>query len=246
MSNVQVQFKRGNTTTLNNTPYTDGMIYFNTENQRIYMDNESNRIEYANNMSNFMDKLDIDNIVNKSLNNARYLVPFSEMNAVIGNTNIGNNSIINTINTLYQNKTLFQEVWSDNAHMPFTSKSIITEGIYPFYIIFFGSYVSELVYNENTDSYEETLVWKQGSDIFEELSSYYHIVLNDNIVYTKNNIFDNNISIADVRRIQITSNASNNTTTFNFGNYGSYFNGQLINSSDTDKEIPIAIIGIDT
>lgn len=243
MSNVQVQFKRGDTNTLNNTQPIDGMIYFNIENQHIYMYNGSNRLEYSNNMSNFMDKTTIANLADKSFNSTN-LMRYDTVDNVIGNTNIGNVDALHAIDELYQNKSLFTPVWSNNTHQPFTSMSINTNGIYPFYIISFGSYVD--VYDEDDPSVIIDTVWKQNDENFDSLSSYYIIALNDNVVYTKKGCFDGNNIVDDARRIQITSDSGNNTTTFIINRYGQYFNGSLVHaeSSDNNKDIPIYIMGI--
>ena len=42
-----VSFKRGTTTQMNNTPVTDGMLFYNTENHKIFMDNGSERLQYG-------------------------------------------------------------------------------------------------------------------------------------------------------------------------------------------------------
>jgi hypothetical protein len=46
-----VQFKRGNTTEMDNTPITDGMLYFNTTDSKIYMDNGNTRLQYGGDTS---------------------------------------------------------------------------------------------------------------------------------------------------------------------------------------------------
>lgn len=42
-----VSFKRGTTAQMNNTPITDGMLFYNTENHKIFMDNGSERLQYG-------------------------------------------------------------------------------------------------------------------------------------------------------------------------------------------------------
>ena len=42
-----VSFKRGSTAQMNNTPVTDGMLFYNTENHKIFMDNGSERLQYG-------------------------------------------------------------------------------------------------------------------------------------------------------------------------------------------------------
>ena len=42
-----VLFKRGDMATMNSTPVTDGLVYFNEENNRIYMDNGNTRYQYG-------------------------------------------------------------------------------------------------------------------------------------------------------------------------------------------------------
>ena len=42
-----ILFKRGNTADMNNTPITDGMLYFCTSDYKIYMDNGSTRMQYG-------------------------------------------------------------------------------------------------------------------------------------------------------------------------------------------------------
>ena len=42
-----VLFKRGTTSDMNNTPITDGMLYFCTSDNRIYMDNGNTRLQYG-------------------------------------------------------------------------------------------------------------------------------------------------------------------------------------------------------
>ena len=46
-----VLFKRGNTTEMDNTPITDGMLYFNTTDSKIYMDNGNTRLQYGGDTS---------------------------------------------------------------------------------------------------------------------------------------------------------------------------------------------------
>ena len=46
-----VLFKRGTTTEMNNTPITDGMLYFCTSDYKIYMDNGSTRLQYGGDTS---------------------------------------------------------------------------------------------------------------------------------------------------------------------------------------------------
>lgn len=237
MSNVHVQFKRGNTNTLNNTPITDGMIYFNIQNNHIYMDNGTTRLEYANDLSNFMNKNTIESLVNKSFSNAQSLMKYSDVNRVIGNFDIGDTSIINAINVLYTAKSLFIPLWSDNTHLPFATKTIILDDVYPYYIIYYGSYE----YDEDT----ETVSWKQDSEYFEDLSNY-SIALNDTVFYTSIGEFDSNSIVDDARRVEIISNTSTNKTTFNFGAYGRYINGTLDSSESESNnyKIPFSIVGI--
>lgn len=42
-----VSFKRGDNAAMNNTPISDGLLYFNTEDNKIYMDNGSTRKQYG-------------------------------------------------------------------------------------------------------------------------------------------------------------------------------------------------------
>lgn len=42
-----ILFKRGTTTEMNNTPITDGMLYFCTSDYKIYMDNGNTRYQYG-------------------------------------------------------------------------------------------------------------------------------------------------------------------------------------------------------
>lgn len=249
MPNVQVQFKRGDTNTLNNTPITNGMIYFDTQEGHIYMDNDSTRLEYANNMSHFMDKTVIDNLVDK--NDTQNLVSYAQISNIIGNTNIGNVSILSAINSLYNTKALFTALWSDNAHQPFDTKTVVIDNIYPYYIIGFGSYILE--YDEDDPFDEGTLVWKQddteipyddNSLSLNPLSSYYKIAVQNGVIYTNKFAFDTNNVVKNARRIQITSDISHNTTTFVFDRYGTYFNGVCVTSDENDKDIPIFIMGI--
>jgi hypothetical protein len=44
---ANVLFKRGNNDTLKNTPFLDGLVFFNEENHRIYMDNGNKRYQYG-------------------------------------------------------------------------------------------------------------------------------------------------------------------------------------------------------
>ena len=46
-----ILFKRGTTTEMNNTPITDGMLYFCTSDYKIYMDNGSTRLQYGGDTS---------------------------------------------------------------------------------------------------------------------------------------------------------------------------------------------------
>lgn len=44
---MTVSFNRGNTTKMNNTSYTDGMMFFNTSDKRIYLDDGGERLQYG-------------------------------------------------------------------------------------------------------------------------------------------------------------------------------------------------------
>lgn len=44
---ANVLFKRGDNDTLKNTPFLDGLVFFNEENHRIYMDNGNKRYQYG-------------------------------------------------------------------------------------------------------------------------------------------------------------------------------------------------------
>lgn len=224
MSNIQVQFKRGDTATLNNTPITDGMIYFNTDNKHIYMDNGStSRLEYHNDMSNFMDNTVISNLVPKS--NDVIKNP-NVINRIIGDSYIGGISVLEAINNLNQNKALFETVWENPDPQPFTTKTITTQGIYNFYFILFGEKTSDAIAEEEIDNC---------------------MILNNSIIFTQ---FGNAIShgryIKNVRKITVASDNDNNITTFTFGQYGDYLDGE-ISSYDNDSQnnfIPHKIIGI--
>lgn len=218
MSNVSVQFKRGNTSTLNSTPITDGMIYFNTENQHIYMDNGSDRLEYSNDMSNFMDKLQLGNLVFKRDYNNLIENPL-QINHIIGNSYIGNLPIIDTINNLYENKVLFNIVWESHNVQPFDVKTIEINGIYDFYII--------LLYNNDDTNY---LLAKNNSTIYNQLGMW------------------DECRVYNTRKIQISSDDVTNKTTFTFNQYGTYgYNSDsepTIIDINNKKCIPYKIIGI--
>lgn len=227
MSDVQVKFKRGNTSTLNSTPITDGLIYFNTENKHIYMDNGISRLEYSNDMSNFMDKTTIANLVPK---NSDLIKNPKEIDRIIGDAYIGDTTILDAVDDLYQNKALFKVVWEDTDPQPFETKTITIDGIYPFYFIFRGYMGTE----PNVQFYKE---------------DDYDIILNNNTVYTSDNGFGNsiahNIVVDKVRKIQITSNTTTQKTTFTFNQYGTYKNGTWVQGDvNTNLQIPFKIIGI--
>lgn len=59
-----VLFKRGNTADMNDTAITDGLLYFNEENHKIYMDNGTERLQYGG------DTELIDNPAEATLTNA--------------------------------------------------------------------------------------------------------------------------------------------------------------------------------
>lgn len=217
MSNVQVQFKRGDTSTLNNTPITDGMIYFNTENKHIYMDNGSDRLEYYDDMSNFMDKTVFENLVFK--NDYDSIKNPIQINRIIGNSYIGNSPIIDTVDDLYEGKILFNVIWESNNLQPFSVKTIETNGIYDFYII--------LLYNNDDKNFL--------------------LVKNNSIVYNELGMWDGcNISNTREIQIS-SDNITNKTTfTFNqYGTYTSDLNeGTIIIDINNNKCIPYKIIGI--
>ena len=222
MSNVQVQFKRGDTTTLNNTPITDGMIYFNTDNQHIYMDNgTTSRLEYYNNMSNFMDDTIISNLVSKTNNMIKNP---DVIDRIIGDSYIGDDvSIIEAVDDLQQNKALFQTIWENPNPQAFTTKTVITQGVYPFYLILFGKNLSGAIAQEEINN----CIMLNNSTIF---TYFGYPISNDIYVYGR----------------KITATSNSNTTTFTFGQYGSYING-IINDYNTDSQdnfIPYKIIGI--
>ena len=177
MSDVQVKFKRGNTATLNNTPITDGMIYFDTENKHIYMDNDETRIEYSNDMSNFMDKTIIENLVDK--HDYNYLVSPQKMNNVIGDFPI-EGDILSAISALkyISEAFVFKTVWQDDAHQPYYDKWIDIDDSYQFFIISFGSYETG-IFNNNIDLNS----WKCNDDNFNNLSKYFNIVINNTVSY---------------------------------------------------------------
>lgn len=260
MSDVQVKFKRGDTATLNSTSITDGLIYFNTENKRIYMDNDTDRLEYANDMSNFMQASTIESLVDK---NSAILKNPQDITKVIGGSYIGDEAIIPTTEGLYNNKALFQLVWEDTDPQPCGEKTIVTNGIYPFYFILFGDFdfTNGQFLRNARDSYIDKVY---GMTIVNSESMYgynsnnYAIVLNNTTVYSDFGYIDT-LSVnqnygtnkVGTRRIQITADNENNTTTFNFGAFGVYYNGEwnhsgIINEydSNTNYTIPFKIIGI--
>ena len=272
MSDVQVKFKRGNTSTLNSTEITDGMIYFNTQNKRIYMDNGASRLEYANSMSNYMNKAHINSLVDK---NSDIIVKPQDMQNLIGNAYIGGDTIISALNTLSSGKALFKKVWEDTTHEPFDTKTITIDGIYPFYFILTGEwYATKWEWNGGYTLNDYTITetaWRNNADFTSigdyypnlgysynafqsKAQNFYHIVLNDNICYTLPFASDTNEIVKNARMIQILSNSSTNKTTFEFGQYGTYFDGvfkhesyeTVLNQPDQANfhEIPFKIIGI--
>lgn len=273
MSDVQVKFKRGNTSTLNSTAITDGMIYFNTQNKRIYMDNGVTRLEYANSMSNYMNKAHINSLVDKGSDT---IVNPTQMQNLIGNAYIGGDTIISAVNTLISGKALFKEVWEDTSHEPFDTKTITIDGIYPFYFILTGEwYATKWEWNGGYTTLNDYTItetaWRNNADFTNigeyypnngysydafksKIQNFYHIVLNDNICYTLPFASDTNEIVKNARMIQIASNSSTNKTTFEFGQYGTYFDGvfkhesyeTVLNQPDRANfhEIPFKIIGI--
>ena len=217
MSNVQVQFKRGDTATLNNTPVTDGMIYFNTENKHIYMDNGDTRLEYVNDTSNFMDKTYIENLVFK--NDYNLIKNPIQMNHIIGNSYIGNLPIIDTVDNLYEDKVLFNSIWESNNLQPFDIKTIEIDGIYDFYII--------LLYNNDDKNFL--------------------LVKNNSIVYNELGMWDKcNISNTRKIQISSDDITNKTTFVFNqYGTYKYDLDeGVVIVDIDNNKCIPYKIIGI--
>lgn len=198
MSNVQVQFKRGDTSTLNNTPITDGMIYFNTENKHIYMDNGSDRLEYYDDMSNFINKPVIENLID---NNSPDVMRNQQMNAILGDRALINGrSILDSIDSLYSSNLIFETVWQDNSHEPYYEKTIRVNGVYQFFIISFGSY-EEGEFN----AYINLNSWKANDDNFDNLAKYYLIATNNSIFYMPS---EESYSYAAINTVQ-----SNNSTT---------------------------------
>lgn len=63
-----VLFKRGTETEMNNTPVTDGLVYFCTSNNKIYMDNESTRLQYGGGTTLISDasQASVTNVFNSS------------------------------------------------------------------------------------------------------------------------------------------------------------------------------------
>lgn len=267
MSDVQVKFKRGNTSTLNSTDITDGMIYFNTQNKHIYMDNGGTRLEYANNMSNYINKSHINSLVDKGSDT---IVNPTQMQNLIGNAYIGGDTIINALDTLISGKALFKKVWEDTTHNPFDTKTVTIDGIYPFYFILMGEWyatewsldpqtlqeiITETAWTNNADIAYNTLNADLNYNMFQsDMSKFYHIVLNNDTCYTLPLMGDTKEIVSNARKIQISANTSANTTTFTFGRFGTYYEGEFIHESipfDMSKpdeahfhQIPFKIIGI--
>lgn len=267
MSDVQVKFKRGNTSTLNSTDITDGMIYFNTQNKHIYMDNGNTRLEYANNMSNYINKSHINSLVDKGSDT---IVNPTQMQNLIGNAYIGGDTIINALDTLISGKALFKKVWEDTTHNPFDTKTVTIDGIYPFYFVLMGEwYATEWSLDPQTLDYIITkTAWRSNADfasnnsvgynynLFQsQTEKFYHIVLNNNICYTLPFMGDTNEIVERARIIQVTSNSSTNKTTFDFGRFGTYYEGTFKHESTPMEtlgtpdqanfhQVPFKIIGI--
>ena len=267
MSDVQVQFKRGNTSTLNSTTITDGMIYFNTQNKHIYMDNGGTRLEYANSMSNYINKAHINSLVDKGSDT---IVNPTQMQNLIGNAYIGGDTIISALNTLSSGKALFKKVWEDTTHNPFDTKTVTIDGIYPFYFILTGEwYATDWTLDPQTLNYIITeTAWRSNADFASndsvgynynsfqyQTEKFYHIVLDNNICYTLPFMGDTKTIVGGARMIQITSNISTNQTTFNFGRFGTYYDGTFKHESTPMEtlgkpdeahfhQIPFKIIGI--
>jgi hypothetical protein len=65
---ANVNFKRGDTATMNATAISDGLIFLNTENNKIYFDNGSTRLQFGGDTSliSSVDDADVDNAFNAS------------------------------------------------------------------------------------------------------------------------------------------------------------------------------------
>jgi len=65
---ANVNFKRGDTATMNATAISDGLIFLNTENNKIYFDNGSTRLQFGGDTSliSSVDDADVDNAFNSS------------------------------------------------------------------------------------------------------------------------------------------------------------------------------------
>ena len=211
-----VSFKRGDTATLNSTPITDGMIYFNLENKHIYMDNGSDRLEYYNDMVSFMDNSDIEDLVHRE---SPLLVQPDKMNRILGNSYIGGETILGAIDDLYEGKSLFKVVWEDDNPSAFDTKTITIDGTYAFFIILL-------------DEHDVGYVLAQNNTVIYDHFGYYNI--QSDLVDVR--------TITESRKISISSNSTN--TTIVFGGYGIYKNGECASHSSIYKSVPYKIIGI--
>ena len=65
---ANVNFKRGDTATMNATAISDGLIFLNTEDNKIYFDNGSTRLQFGGDTSliSSVDDADVDNAFNAS------------------------------------------------------------------------------------------------------------------------------------------------------------------------------------
>lgn len=136
----EVQFKRGDTNTLNNTPTTDGLIYFNTEELAIYMDNGDDRLKYKT-IKSLTDRIENNNmnvptcqacntilipytqVKNTPINqtDGHYIPTHSVLQNIIGNDSLSHGTIMNSIDYLKNHKTLFNLVHTFDITQPIST-----------------------------------------------------------------------------------------------------------------------------
>jgi hypothetical protein len=229
MSDVQVKFKRGNTSTLNSTAVTDGLIYFNTENKRIYLDNGDERLEYKNVMTNYMNKETLEALIDRD--NIEEICPsYNKVNNIIGNSYIGEDNIIDTIDALLEDKALFELAWENNNIKSLTSTTIVLPKTYAFLVIFCHNYSS----TSNSFYGDNYKVCVNNTD-------FYLQALSTNEIYNPYVTTSSSAVASDITNARKVTINNNQITIEQNGNYNE---GELIYQHDDAYNLPYKIIGM--
>ena len=136
----EVQFKRGDTNTLNNTPITDGLIYFNTEELAIYMDNGDDRLKYQT-VKSLTDRIENNNmnvptcqicnatlipytqVKNTPINqtDGHYIPTYSFVQNIVGNDSLSHGTVMDSVDYLKSHQTLFNLVHTFDITQPIST-----------------------------------------------------------------------------------------------------------------------------